>query len=255
MSSRTPWLIGLAFVFMAIVMEAALAWYWTGILQPRLQHEARQQAQILGQAQIPSLLAALREDDAQLRRTRLEATIDELLLRDQTRFRATVYDADLIDRIGPEMGRFSNRAQSKPAGWNWIWSVSWATTGSGLRRWPGPIRKVRRKALRIETRLAWRAGPVPPGCCGRPAIVTAWDSTGVSPMRRELPPGQPERYEVLDLSYQHRGLLGSGSRISIGVQNLLDDETPYFSSSPNGGLRTFAYQEWVLWLSVGWVGD
>ena len=54
-----------------------------------------------------------------------------------TRFRATVYDARLIDRIGPEMGSFSNRAQTDTQGveldlekqlrpgWKWLAATAW----------------------------------------------------------------------------------------------------------------------------------
>ncbi|MEZ5441549.1 MAG: response regulator [Lysobacterales bacterium] len=108
MNSRMPWLIGLAFVFLALVLEAGLAWYWQGVLQPRLQHETRQQAQILAQAQVPALLAALREPDEAARRVRLEAAIDELLLlrdpaRDEPFFEAIGLELD-YDSVGAAAG-------------------------------------------------------------------------------------------------------------------------------------------------------
>lgn len=102
MNARTPWLIGLAFLFLAIVLEVGLTWYWSSVLQPRLQHEARQQAQILAQAQVPALLAALRQPDATQRQVHLEAAIDELLLlRDPDR------NAPFFEAIGLELDHAS----------------------------------------------------------------------------------------------------------------------------------------------------
>ncbi|MCB1634626.1 MAG: TonB-dependent receptor [Xanthomonadales bacterium] len=173
-----------------------------------------------------------------------------------TRFRATVYDARLIDRIGPEMGSFSNRAQTDTQGveldlekqfspgWKWLAATAWTDPEgdvvgdlpsmdiAGVARWTGSTGLLWTPSERHSLGLNWR----------------------FADDRRGIPVDQPERYDLLDVSYQHRGLLGRGSRIQVGVQNLLDEQVSYFSSSPVG-LHTFAYEERVWWLSVGWVGE
>lgn len=172
-----------------------------------------------------------------------------------TRLRATIYDAQLRDRIGPVMGAFANRAQSQAhglevdlehrlgPGWKWTAALAWTdSTGqpesqdssteiAGIGRWTG------------STGLLWTPS-------GRHSLGLNWR---FADQRLRIPADEPERYDLVDLSYQHRGLFGNGSQLSVGVQNLLDERTSYFFSSPNG-LRTFAFEERVLWFGIGWEG-
>lgn len=172
-----------------------------------------------------------------------------------TRFRATVYDARLDDRIGPVMDRFDNRADAESRGleldleqrlgprWKWLAAMAWTDSVgagdaqganneiTGVARWTGSMG------------LLWTPGDHHLGLNWR-----------FADKRPQIPIDQPERYDLIDFSYERRGLLGRGSRLSIGVQNLLDEQATYFASSPTG-LRAFAFEERVVWLGAGWVDD
>jgi two-component system sensor histidine kinase/response regulator len=76
----------LSFLLLALILELALFAYWRGLLAPRLEQEARAQAEVLAQAQAPALARALALTDAPARERRLQQVLDSLLLlRDPVR--------------------------------------------------------------------------------------------------------------------------------------------------------------------------
>lgn len=80
MKSRASVLVLLSFALLAIILEAALAWYWQVLLEPRLRSEAESQAQVLAQAQASGIAQALSLDDPIERDLQLDEVIDGLLL-------------------------------------------------------------------------------------------------------------------------------------------------------------------------------
>jgi two-component system, sensor histidine kinase and response regulator len=78
---RRLWLaVAITFGALLFIFEAALVIYWNGVLEPRLRHEAGQQAQILAQSQSTLLAQALAGDEAERRAANLDQALDELLL-------------------------------------------------------------------------------------------------------------------------------------------------------------------------------
>ena len=77
---RAPLLVALSFLLLALIMEGALVLYWSYWLQPRLQAQGQQQAQVLAQSQAVLLAAALSQDSPAGRERRLDETMDRLLL-------------------------------------------------------------------------------------------------------------------------------------------------------------------------------
>jgi two-component system sensor histidine kinase/response regulator len=79
-ASRRLWpAVAVTFAALLFIFESALLVYWNGVLEPRLRHEAGQQAQILAQSQSTLLAQALAGDAAE-RAARLDQALDELLL-------------------------------------------------------------------------------------------------------------------------------------------------------------------------------
>ncbi|MFT3807071.1 response regulator [Arenimonas sp.] len=77
---RAPLLVALSFLLLALILEGALALYWSHWLQPRLQAQGRQQAQVLAQSQSVLLAVALSQASPAERERRLDDTMDRLLL-------------------------------------------------------------------------------------------------------------------------------------------------------------------------------
>jgi two-component system sensor histidine kinase/response regulator len=79
MIRRAPRALTLTFGALLLILEAALAIYWNAMLEPRLEREARLQAQVLAQSQATLLAQALAAGPEE-RAPRLEGVIDQLLL-------------------------------------------------------------------------------------------------------------------------------------------------------------------------------
>src|SRR5207245_11504911 len=77
---RIPALVTIAFALLALIFESALALYWTRLLEPRLQREAAQHAQVLAQSQAAVIADALSHSSAAEREQRLRNVLDQLLL-------------------------------------------------------------------------------------------------------------------------------------------------------------------------------
>ena len=81
MDRRRLWpAVAATFAALLLIFEGALVVYWNAVLAPRLEHEARQQAQILAQSQSTLLAQALAGEDAQQRGAQLDRALDEMLL-------------------------------------------------------------------------------------------------------------------------------------------------------------------------------
>jgi two-component system sensor histidine kinase/response regulator len=80
MTRRYSTTVALAFVVLTLLLEAALYGYWRLALQPRLEYEAAQQAQVLAQSQATALASALSQSDAAARARDLAQVVDQLLL-------------------------------------------------------------------------------------------------------------------------------------------------------------------------------
>ena len=97
-----------AFVLLTLILEAALFGYWRLALQPRLEYEAAQQAQVLAQSQAGALASALSQADAATRARELAEAIDQLLLlRNPARDTAFFVDLGLeidYDSVAAEPG-------------------------------------------------------------------------------------------------------------------------------------------------------
>jgi two-component system sensor histidine kinase/response regulator len=111
--------VALTFGALLFIFESALLVYWNGVLEPRLRHEAGQQAQILAQSQ-SSLLAQALAGDAAGRAARLDQALDELLLlRDPATgdafFAGIGIELD-YDAIDAEAGSLDRERDPLPAG-------------------------------------------------------------------------------------------------------------------------------------------
>ena len=95
---RAPLLVALSFLLLALILEGALALYWSHWLQPRLQAQGRQQAQVLAQSQAVLLSAALSQASPAERERRLDETMDRLLLLHDAR-----QDTPFFTGIGLEL--------------------------------------------------------------------------------------------------------------------------------------------------------
>ena len=80
---RTSLVVTVAFALLGVIFEAALAVYWTALLEPRLRRDAEQHAQVLAQSQAAALAQALSHARGAEREARLRNELDQvLLLRD-----------------------------------------------------------------------------------------------------------------------------------------------------------------------------
>jgi signal transduction histidine kinase/DNA-binding response OmpR family regulator/HPt (histidine-containing phosphotransfer) domain-containing protein len=77
---RIPAIVTIAFALLALIFESALALYWTRALEPRLQREATQHAQVLAQSQTALIADALSHASGAEREQRLRNALDQLLL-------------------------------------------------------------------------------------------------------------------------------------------------------------------------------
>ena len=80
MIRRYSTMVGLALLLLTLILELALAANWIWMVQPRLDAEARQQAQVLAQSQAISLATALSADSPGARSRQLNEVLDQLLL-------------------------------------------------------------------------------------------------------------------------------------------------------------------------------
>ena len=110
--------VALAFAVLAVLLLGGLALHWHLLLKPRLELEARQQAQVLAQSQSALLAQALSGPDPQARTRLLQAAIDQLLLlkderRGQPFFTAIglELDYDSVDSPVASLDRALDNAQ------------------------------------------------------------------------------------------------------------------------------------------------
>ena len=108
MTRRYSPTVAFAFVLLTLLLEVALYGYWKLALQPRLEYEAAQQAQVLAQSQATLLAGALSQADADARARALAEVVDQLLLlRNPARDQAYFVDLGLeldYDSIGAPPG-------------------------------------------------------------------------------------------------------------------------------------------------------
>jgi two-component system sensor histidine kinase/response regulator len=107
------------FALLLLIFESALWGYWNALLAPRLEREARQQAQILAQSQATLLAQALTLEDPEQRAARLDRTLDEMLLLRDPRSEAPYFAGIGLeldyDTVVAEPGSL-DRARETPAG-------------------------------------------------------------------------------------------------------------------------------------------
>ena len=119
MTRRSSTTVAMAFVLLTLMLEAALFGYWKLGLQPRLEYEAAQQAQVLAQSQAAALASALSQADAAARRRDLSQAIDQLLLlRNPARDAAFFVDLGLeldYDSVDAAPGSLDRALTQDPA--------------------------------------------------------------------------------------------------------------------------------------------
>jgi hypothetical protein len=77
---HTSLVVTVAFALLGVIFEAALAVYWSALLEPRLRRDAEQHAQVLAQSQAAALAQALSHAQGGERETRLRNELDQMLL-------------------------------------------------------------------------------------------------------------------------------------------------------------------------------
>jgi two-component system sensor histidine kinase/response regulator len=109
---RLGWTVAAIFAALLVIFELALLVYWNALLSPRLEREARQQAQILAQAQSTLLVQAATEGDRAGRAARVDRVLDELLLLRDPRTEAPYFagiglefDYDVVDAPAGSLDR------------------------------------------------------------------------------------------------------------------------------------------------------
>ena len=113
---RLGWTVAATFAALLVIFEAALLVYWNALLAPRLEREARQQAQILAQAQSTLLVQAATEGEPAQRSARIDRALDELLLLRDPRTEAPYFagiglefDYDTLDAPAGSLDRATDR--------------------------------------------------------------------------------------------------------------------------------------------------